>query len=68
MRNRYYKNYKSYKSYRSYIITLIILIALIYNNKKASYPNWIACLSVCLKMAFNEGITRLANSEKPQFT
>ena len=43
MRNRYYRNYKSY---RYYIITLIILIAPIYNNKKASHPNWIACLSI----------------------
>ncbi len=59
---------RCYKNYRYYIITLITLIAPIYNNKKASHPNWIACLSVYLKMAFNEGITRLAKPEKPQFT
>jgi hypothetical protein len=37
-------------------------------QKKAGYPCGIAYLSTYPKMAFNEGITRLANSEKPQFT
>ena len=40
------------------------------HNQQKSKPSLygIACLSICLKMDFNEGITRLAKPEKPQFT
>lgn len=50
-------------------ITPIIPITLISYNKKTDCPNGTACIIIYSpKMEFNEGITRLANSDKPQFT
>ena len=42
---------------------------LISYNKKTDCPVGTACIIIYSpKMEFNEGITRLANSDKPQFT